>query len=179
MLSELADRGLDFSTLRLYIVDGTKALHLAVRHEAASIHRCQVYKERNVVDHLSDEHKRNVKRKMQNAYSMADYQDAKRALERLNREVMDLNPSEARSLEEAMEETLKVHRLHVPDQLRRTLTRGNVIESAFSLLVDTVYRNVKLWRDGDQFESGGTVRGRSLPSTSFERSSAIDKFRRF
>ena len=62
-----------------------------------------------------------VKKKLQNAYAMIDYADAKRALERLHRELMDLNPSAARSLEEGMEETLTVHKLRVPDQLRRTL----------------------------------------------------------
>jgi len=154
LLSELATRGLDFSTPRLYILDGSKALHAAVRRhagEAAFIQRCQVHKKRNVVDHLPDEHKADVKRKMQNAYAMADYADAKRALERLHRELMDLNPSAARSLEEGMEETLTVHRLRVPDQLRRTLASTNVIESAFSI-VETVCRNVKRWRDGDHIE---------------------------
>jgi hypothetical protein len=37
----------------------------------------------------------------------------------------------------------------VPDQFRPTLARTNVIESAFSI-VETVCRNVKRWRDGDQ-----------------------------
>jgi len=64
---------------------------------------------------------------------------------------MELNPSAARSLEEGMEETLTVHKLRVPDQLRRTLCCTNVIESAFSI-VETVCRNVKRWRDGDQIE---------------------------
>ena len=50
-----------------------------------------------------------------------------------------------------MEETLTGHRLGVPDQLRRTLACTNVIESAFSI-VETVCRNVKRWRDGDQIE---------------------------
>jgi transposase-like protein len=103
------------------------------------------------VDHLPDEHKADVRRKLQNAYAMADYADAKRALDRLHRELMDLNPSAARSLEEGMEETLTVHKLRVPDQLRRTLSCTNVIESAFSI-VETVCRNVKRWRTGDQIE---------------------------
>jgi len=50
-----------------------------------------------------------------------------------------------------MEETLTVHKLRVPDQLRRTLCCTNVIESAFSI-VETVCRNVKRWRDGDHIE---------------------------
>jgi transposase-like protein len=154
LLSELVQRGLDFSTPRLYILDGGKALHAAVRRhagEAAFIQRCQLHKKRNVVDHLPDEHKADVKKKLQNAYSMADYADAKRALDRLHRELMDLNPSAARSLEEGMEETLTVHKLRVPNQLRRTLSCTNVIESAFSI-VETVCRNVKRWRTGDQIE---------------------------
>ena len=154
LLSELVERGLDFSTPCLYILDGGKALHAAVRRhagEAAFIQRCQVHKKRNVVDHLPEEHKADVKKKLQNAYAMTDYAEAKRALERLHRELMDLNPSAARSLEEGMEETLTVHRLRVPAQLRRTLCGTNVIESAFSI-VETVCRNVKRWRPGDQTE---------------------------
>jgi len=154
LLSDLVERGLDFSAPRLYILDGGKALHAAVkRHagEAAFIQRCQVHKKRNVIDHLPDDHKADVKRKLQNAYAMAEYADAKRALDRLHRELMDINPSAARSLEEGMEETLTVHRLRVPEQLRRTLSSTNVIESAFSI-VETVCRNVKRWRHGDHIE---------------------------
>lgn len=61
---------------------------MAVRRqagEAAFIQRCQVHKKRNVVDHLLEEYKTDVKEKLQNAYAMADYADAKRALERLHR----------------------------------------------------------------------------------------------
>jgi transposase-like protein len=154
LLSELVERGLDFNTPRLYILDGGKALTAAVKKhagEAALIQRCQVHKKRNVIDHLPEEHKADVKRKLQNAYSMVDYADAKRALDRLHRELMDINPSAARSLEEGLEETLTVHRLRVPQQLRKTLSSTNVIESAFSI-VETVCRNVKRWRDGDHIE---------------------------
>jgi putative transposase len=154
LLSDLVERGLDFSAPRLYILDGGKALHAAVkRHagEAAFIQRCQVHKKRNVIDHLPEDHKADVKRKLRNAYAMAEYADAKRALDRLHRELMDINPSAARSLEEGMEETLTVHRLRVPEQLRRTLSSTNVIESAFSI-VETVCRNVKRWRHGDHIE---------------------------
>jgi len=50
-----------------------------------------------------------------------------------------------------MEETLTVQRLHVQPQLRKTLARTNVIESAFSI-VERVCSNVKRWHDGDQRE---------------------------
>src|SRR5579862_1995166 len=64
---------------------------------------------------------------------------------------MDLNPSAARSLGEWMEETLTVHRLRLPMQLRKTMASTNVIESAFSI-VEQVCRNVKRWHGGDQRE---------------------------
>ena len=104
-----------------------------------------------MLDHLPEEHKPSVKKKLQSAYAMAEYSEAKRALERLHRELMELNPSAARSLQEGMEETLTMHRLRVPAQLRRTLASTNVIESAFSI-VETVCRNVKRWRTGDHIE---------------------------
>lgn len=154
LLSDLAGRGLDFRVPRLYVLDGSKALRAAVRRhagEAAYIQRCQVHKRRNVIEHLPEEHRQGVKRQLQNAYAMAEYAEAKRALEKLHRELMDLNPSAARSLEEGLEETLTVHRLRVPEQLRRSLASTNVIESAFSI-VETVCRNVKRWRPGDQIE---------------------------
>ena len=153
-LRDLAARGLDFRVPRLHVLDGGKAVAAAVRQHAggaAWIQRCQVHKRRNVLDHLPEEHKPSVKKKLQNAYAMAEYSDAKRALERLHRELMELNPSAARSLEDGMEETLTVHRLRVPAQLRRTLASTNVIESAFSI-VETVCRNVKRWRTGDHIE---------------------------
>ena len=154
MLDDLIARGLDMSVHRLYILDGGKALQTAIKQragDAALIQRCQVHKKRNVIDHLTDEHKSDVKRKLQNAYDLLDYAAAKQALTRLVRELMDLNPSAARSLEEGLEETLTVHRLGVPEQLRRTLSSTNVIESAFSV-VETVCRNVKRWQKGDQIE---------------------------
>ncbi len=154
LLGDLAQRGLDFSEPRLYVLDGGKALTAAVKKyagEAAVIQRCQVHKRRNVLDHLSEEQQPAVGKKLNAAYALEDYAAAKHALNALHRELMDLNPSAARSLGEAMEETLTVHRLHLPMQLRMTLASTNVIESAFSI-VERVCKNVKRWHGGDQRE---------------------------
>jgi len=154
LLGDLAQRGFDFSQTRLYVLDGGKALSAAVKNhagESALIQRCQVHKRRNVVDHLLDEHKTAVAAKLNAAYAMDDYDAAKQALQRLHRELMDVNPSAARSLAEGLEETLTVHRLHVPPLLRKTLASTNVIESAFSV-VESVCANVKRWHPGDQLE---------------------------
>jgi transposase-like protein len=154
LLGDLLERGLDFTQPRLYVLDGGKALTAAVKKhagETAAIQRCQVHKRRNVLDHLTEEQKPGVAKKLNAAYALEDYAAAKQALNVLHRELMDLNPSAARSLAEGMEETLSVHRLHLPMQLRKTMASTNVIESAFSI-VERVCRNVKRWHSGDQRE---------------------------
>jgi len=119
--------------------------------EAAPIQRCQVHKRRNVLDHLSDDNKPIVAKKLNAIYAMDDYVAAKAALDGVHRELMHLNPSAARSLGEGLDETLTVVKLHVPEQLRKSLASTNLIESAFSI-VETVCRNVKRWHGGDQRE---------------------------
>jgi len=154
LLADLVERGLDFTQPRLYILDGGKALTAAVKKyagESAVIQRCQVHKRRNVLDHLTEEQKPAVAKKLNAAYALEDYAAAKQALNTLHRELMDLNPSAARSLGEGMEETLTVHRLRLPTQLRKTMASTNVIESAFSI-VEQVCKNVKRWHGGDQRE---------------------------
>jgi transposase-like protein len=154
LLSDLVERGFDFTQSRLYVLDGGKALTAAVKKhagESAPIQRCQVHKRRNVLDHLTDEQKPGVAKRLNTAYALEDYTAAKQALQVLHRELMDLNPSAARSLGEGMEETLTVHRLRLPMQLRKTMASTNVIESAFSI-VEQVCRNVKRWHGGDQRE---------------------------
>ena len=154
LLGDLMNRGLDFTEPRIYVLDGGKALHAAVKKyagDAAPVQRCQVHKWRNVLDHLSEEDKPGIAKKLNAAYAMEDYAAAKLALNGLHRELMDLNPSAARSLGEGLEETLTVLKLHVPAQLRTSLASTNLIESAFSV-VETVCRNVKRWHGGDQRE---------------------------
>ena len=154
LLGDLVNRGLDLMEPRLYVLDGGKALSAAVKKyagDSAPIQRCQVHKRRNVVDHLTDDQKPSVAKRLNAAYALEDYAAAKQALTGLHRELMDLNPSAARSLGEGLEETLTVHRLRVPPQLRLTLASTNIIESAFSI-VERVCLNVKRWHGGDQRE---------------------------
>lgn len=153
LLEDLQQRGIDFEIPRMYVLDGGKALQAAVRRMAgpcAVIQRCQVHKIRNVVEHLTEEYQSVVRMKLRAAYQMRDYTDAKRALDLLLHQLMHLNPSAARSLEEGMEETLTMQRLRVPSKLRVSLASTNMIESAFSM-VETVCRNVKRWYGGDQY----------------------------
>jgi transposase-like protein len=75
LLEDLARRGLDFTTPRLYVLDGAKALHSAVkRHagEAALIQRCQAHKRRNVLEQLPEEYQPGLERKLAAAYGMVE-----------------------------------------------------------------------------------------------------------
>ena len=117
----------------------------------ALLQRCQLHKRRNVTAHLPQSYRDRVERKMIRAYQMTHYGDAKETLEKLHRELMELNPSAARSLAEGMEETLTVHRLGIDGLLRLTLATTNPIESAFST-VDRICSRVKCWRRGDHRE---------------------------
>ena len=154
LLEDLARRGLDFTTPRLYVLDGAKALHSAVKRqagEAALIQRCQAHKRRNVLEQLPEQYQPGIERQLLAAYAMLEYDDAQRALKQLQRELDRINPSAARSLEEGMEETLTVHKLRVPELLRKSLASTNIIESAFSV-AEELCRRVKRWREGDHRE---------------------------
>jgi len=154
LLEDLVRRGLDFVTPRLYVLDGAKALSTAVkRHagEAALMARCQVHKRRNVLAQLPEEYQPGIERKLLAAYGLLDYGEAKKALEQIHRELERINPSAARSLEEGMEETLTVHKLNMPEMLRKSLASTNIIESAFSV-AEELCRRVKRWREGDHRE---------------------------
>jgi putative transposase len=55
LLDNLIERGLDTKVCRLFIVDGSKALIMAIRRtfgRHTPIQRCQVHKARNIVERL-------------------------------------------------------------------------------------------------------------------------------
>jgi transposase-like protein len=151
LLEDLVERGLDAERRYLVVIDGSKGLRAAVERvlgEQAEVQRCQIHKMRNVIDHLPEGCRADWRRRLRNAYALTDYAAARAELEKLWRQLVEINPSAARSLEEGMEETLTLHRLGVSPLLRRTLRSTNVIESCLST-VRHVTRNVKRWQGGD------------------------------
>ena len=80
---------------------------------------------------------------------MKDYNEAITALQSVLRYLEQKNESAARSLEEGMEETLTIHKLGLPDILRKSFTSTNMIESTYSRYRH-VTRNVKRWKDLEQ-----------------------------
>lgn len=153
LLQNLVDRGLDPKQRRLFIIDGAKALSSAIRKKfpGSEIHRCQLHKRRNVVEHLPEAYQASVERRLKAAYGMSSYKDAKAELNHVVDYLERLNPSAARSLEEGLEETLTLHRLGVPDALRISLKSTNIIESSLSR-VEEISGRVKRWRGGDHLQ---------------------------
>lgn len=151
LLEDLVRRGVGTDKRYLFVLDGAKALHSAVRKvfgKGAEIQRCHVHKQRNVLEHLPKGYHQTVRMRLRSAWKMKDYEEAKSELLRLERYLKDLNPSAARSLAEGMEETLTLHRLEIPDSLLKSLRTTNAIESCFDM-ARKYCRNVKRWRKGD------------------------------
>jgi transposase-like protein len=151
LLEDLRERGLDTSVATLFVLDGAKALHAAVKRvfgKRAVIQRCQVHKARNVKAHLAEKHHDQLATQLAAAYSETSYERALESLQTTAAWLGRLSPAAAASLREGMEETLTVVKLGVPELLRRTLATTNPVESALSVTVKVTGR-VKRWRDGD------------------------------
>ena len=151
LLESLVDRGLDAERRYLFVIDGSKALRKGITSvfgKHALIQRCQIHKQRNVVDHLPEGHQATIRRALNAAWGMASYAEAKKALEKVVRKLDSLSPGAAASLREGMEETLTLHRLDAPIPLRRVLRSTNPIENIFSRTRE-LCRNVKRWQSAD------------------------------
>jgi putative transposase len=152
LLENLKERGLRMDGFILAVIDGSKALYKGIRgywRDRVLIHRCREHKIRNVLSHLPKKYHEEVRQKLRSAYKMKDHKEALEAVQAVLRYLERINEAAAGSLREGMEETLTVHKLGLPDDLRRSLLTTNPIESAYSRYRD-VTGNVKRWRNGDQ-----------------------------
>ena len=148
LLEQLVARGLDPKTKRLFVVDGAKALRVAINKVFGAQHpvqRCRNHKIRNVCDRLPDEQKDQVKAAMRASYKL----EAKEGVARL-RKLADWleqeSPAAANSLREGLEECFTLNRLGIPPSLHRCLATTNLIESPQSG-VRMRTRRVCRWRD--------------------------------
>jgi len=150
LLADLQSRGLRTNRSLLVILDGSKALHKAVTQtfgSAGLIHRCQVHKLRNILEHLPDGQRPWVRAIVARAYKQVDVTIARRLLQDLARRLEDRYPSAAASVREGLDETLTILTLGLSDRLRQSLATTNAIESLISR-TRHVKRNVKRWRGG-------------------------------
>ena len=150
LLADLQGRGLRTDRSLLVILDGSKALHKAVTQtfgSAALMHRCQVHKLRNILEHLPEGQRPWVRAIVARAYKQTEVATARRLLQDLARRLEDRYPSAAASVREGLDETLTVITLGLSDRLRQSLATTNAIESLISR-TRHVKRNVKRWRGG-------------------------------
>ncbi len=150
-LRDLIERGFTAPTGLLVVLDGARGVRAAVRDvfgDDVPVQRCQWHKRENVVSYLTKPLQILWRRKLQAAYAHAGYAAAKRALQTLVPELAKINESAARSLEEALEETLTRHRLEVFVELGTSFKTTNLIERVMAR-VEAKTQRVGRWRTSD------------------------------
>lgn len=148
VLEDLVARGVKPDQKRLFVIDGSKALRAAINAVFGTQHpvqRCRAHKLRNVMDHLPQDQKGQVKSAMRAAWKL----DADGGMARMKKLAEWLErdyPAAAASLREGLEECFTINRLDVPPSLHRCLASTNIIESPHSG-VRMRTRRVCRWRD--------------------------------
>ncbi|WP_298377458.1 IS256 family transposase, partial [Azospirillum sp.] len=149
LLDNLIERGLDPAVVRLFIIDGAKALAKAIRRtfgKDTPIQRCQVHKARNIAERLPKEAHAAVRKTLRQAWELDDAAKAEQLIRNLARRLEKDWPGIAATILEGLDEILCVVRLKVPKDLRRSLACTNIIEN-MNGTIRQVTRNVKRWRD--------------------------------
>ncbi len=119
---------------RLYVVlDGSDALRAAVKEffSDSVIQRCLVHKERNIKGKLSKRHWGEVSRLFARLRNVQGIEAAEEVFVELKSFLEPINAEAFRSLQEAGEDLLALHRLNVPNTLHRSLLSTNAIENSF------------------------------------------------
>ncbi len=130
-LRELIERGFTAPVGLLVVLDGAKGPRAATRDvcgDDVPVQRGQWHKRENVVRYLPKSLHVIWRRKRQTAYAHPQYADAKRAMQKLVAELVTLNASATRSLEEGLDETRTLHRLGVFAELGTSFKTTNLIE---------------------------------------------------
>jgi transposase-like protein len=151
-LQGLRLRGLQAEREILFVLDGAKGLRkavLSVFGDKAWIQRCQWHKRENVVSYLGKQDQIPWRRKLQAAYELPSYTEAKTRLMALGKELSRLNLSAAKSLEEGLEETLTLHRLGLFRELGTSLKTTNAIENVQRQIGKHTDR-VSRWKNSNQ-----------------------------
>lgn len=149
LLADLVSRGLNPEVMRLFVIDGSKALRKAVKEvfgEYAVVQRCRTHKLRNVLSYLPQHLQDQTAAVIRAAYKLP----YKEGLARLKTQAAWLqkeHPQAAASLLEGLEETFTVNRLGLTASLMKCLTTTNIIENPNGT-VRRQTRRVSRWQDG-------------------------------
>jgi putative transposase len=151
-LRSLLARGLCIEQGVLVVIDGSKGLRVAAAEAFGArgvVQRCQWHKRENVVRYLPPQHQRGIRTKLQAAYDQPTYERAKKALQRVRRELTLLNMSAVASLDEGLEETLTLHRLGCFRRVGVSLKTTNILESIHARVASRTDK-VDHWKTSEQ-----------------------------
>lgn len=135
LLADLERRGLKVDCNIIFVTDGGKGIIKCLREKfgAKLLHqRCTIHKDHNLQKHLAKKYRKLVSRKFRTALNHKKYNDVKKALVQLEDDLRQINESAANSLSEALPELLTLHKLEIPDELKKSLHTTNGIENLFS-----------------------------------------------
>lgn len=133
LLSRIVGRGFTCTHRLFAVLDGSDALRSAVKEffPTSVIQRCLVHKERNIRGKLSKRHWGELARLFKRLREVQGYEAAQEVLRELERFLKPVNAEAYKSLQEAGEDLLALHRLNVPNTLHRSLLSTNAIENSF------------------------------------------------
>lgn len=149
LLEDMVRRGVKLDRKYLFVIDGSKALRVAIDAVFGTKHpiqRCRHHKIENVMGYLPEELKDQVKAVLRSAFRLP----AKEGMVRIEKQAEWLEreyPSAAASLREGLAEMFTVNTLGLSPTLSRCLVSTNVIESPHSG-VRLRTRKICRWRDG-------------------------------
>lgn len=151
-LNSLKLRGLNLEQEILFVIDGGKGIRRGIEEacgEKALVARCQWHKRENVVSYLSKERQGEYRGQLQDAYNEPTYDEAKKALLAIRRDLGRINQSAVNSLDEGFEETLLLHKLGLFEKLGQSFKTTNCIENVNKQLAAYTDR-VDRWQSSDQ-----------------------------
>jgi putative transposase len=149
LLEDIVSRGINPMRKRLFVIDGSKALRSAIDSVFGGknpVQRCRKHKLSNVMDHLPEELKDQVKSVMQAAWRLHP-EEGKKRIRQQAKQLEKLYPSASASLLEGLDELFTVNSIDLPKVLTRCLCTTNIIESPHSG-VRMRTRRVCNWQNG-------------------------------
>ncbi len=149
LLADLVERGVKPGRRRLFVIDGAKALRVAIDAVYGSdnpVQRCRIHKLRNVLDHLPKEQHANARATLRAAWKL-DAEEGIGQIEQFAKWYEKKYPSAAASLREGLGEMFTINRMGLPPKLMRCLATTNLIDSTHWGVRQRTQR-VSHWQDG-------------------------------
>ena len=133
LMRRLMARGFHCDRRLLAVLDGSDALRSVVKEffPDSVIQRCLVHKERNLRSKLSKRHWGELARLFKRLREVQGTEAAEEVVRELEKFLKPLNAEALKSLYEAGEDLIALHRLEVPSTLHKNLLSTNAIENSF------------------------------------------------